>query len=117
MDRSSEYSSASDGVNIVVQLLIGSDGQGCLACCSPWGHKELDTPEQLNGTVHLLSPVRLCNPMDCSLPGSFVHGVSQARIWSGLPFLPPEEDTLPLSLPGSPYTLCININKHLFYNA
>ena len=20
-----------------------SDGQGSLACCSPWGHKELDT--------------------------------------------------------------------------
>ena len=25
-----------------------SDGQGRLACCSPWGHKELDTTEQLN---------------------------------------------------------------------
>ena len=23
------------------------DGQGSLACCSPWGHKELDTAEQL----------------------------------------------------------------------
>ena len=22
-----------------------SDGQGRLACCSPWGHKELDTTE------------------------------------------------------------------------
>ena len=22
--------------------------QGRLACCSPWGHKELDTTEQLN---------------------------------------------------------------------
>ena len=22
----------------------------------------------------------LCNPMDCSLPGSFVHGILQARI-------------------------------------
>ena len=21
------------------------DGQGGLACCSPWGHKESDTPE------------------------------------------------------------------------
>ena len=21
------------------------DGQGCLACCSPWDHKELDTTE------------------------------------------------------------------------
>ena len=24
------------------------DGQGGLACCSPWGHKESDTIEQLN---------------------------------------------------------------------
>ena len=24
------------------------DGQGDLVCCSPWGHKELDTTEQLN---------------------------------------------------------------------
>ena len=26
------------------------DGQGGLACCSPWGRKESDTPEQLNWT-------------------------------------------------------------------
>ena len=25
-----------------------SEGQGGPACCSPWGHKELDTTEQLN---------------------------------------------------------------------
>ena len=25
-------------------------GQGNLACCSPWGHKESDTTEQLNWT-------------------------------------------------------------------
>ena len=24
------------------------EGQGGLACCSPWGRKELDTTEQLN---------------------------------------------------------------------
>ena len=24
------------------------DGQGCLACCNSWGHKELDTTERLN---------------------------------------------------------------------
>ena len=24
------------------------DGQGGLACCSPWGHKESDTAEGLN---------------------------------------------------------------------
>ena len=26
------------------------DGQGGLVCCSPWGRKESDTTEQLNGT-------------------------------------------------------------------
>ena len=25
-----------------------SDGQGSLVCCSPWGHKQLDTTEWLN---------------------------------------------------------------------
>ena len=24
------------------------EGQGSLVCCSPWGHKESDTTEQLN---------------------------------------------------------------------
>ena len=27
------------------------DGLGDLACCSPWGRKESDTTEQLNGTL------------------------------------------------------------------
>ena len=31
----------------------------------------------------------LCDPMDCSPPGSSVRGISQARYWSGLPFPPP----------------------------
>ena len=26
------------------------EGQGSLVCCSPWGHRELDTTEQLNWT-------------------------------------------------------------------
>ena len=30
------------------QIPGGGDGQGSLACCSPWGHKEWDTTEQLN---------------------------------------------------------------------
>ena len=28
--------------------LGAGDGQGGLACCDSWGHKELDTTEQLN---------------------------------------------------------------------
>ena len=30
------------------QALEVSDGQGSLACCSPWGHTETDMTEQLN---------------------------------------------------------------------
>ena len=29
------------------QALGVCDGQGSLACCSPWSHKELDMTEQL----------------------------------------------------------------------
>ena len=28
------------------------EGQGGLECCSPWGRKESDTTERLNGTGH-----------------------------------------------------------------
>ena len=35
-----------------LQELVG-DGQRTLVCCSPWGHKELDTTERLNWTKWL----------------------------------------------------------------
>ena len=31
----------------------------------------------------------LCDPMDCSLPGSSVHGISKQEYWSGVPLLSP----------------------------
>ena len=34
----------------MLQALGVGDGQGSLVCCSPWGHKESDTTEQLNWT-------------------------------------------------------------------
>ena len=34
------------------------EGQGSQACCSPWGHKELDTTERLNSSY--LRPPRSC---------------------------------------------------------
>ena len=60
----------------------------------------------------------LCDPMDCSPPGSSVHGISQARILDGLPFPSPgdlpnpgiesmspvwQADSLPLNHQGSSY--------------
>ena len=43
---------------------------------------------QLKVKVKLLSHVRLCDPMDCSLPGSSIHGIFQARIleWVAISF-------------------------------
>ena len=31
---------------------LGDEGQGGLACCSPWAHKESDMMEQLNWFMH-----------------------------------------------------------------
>ena len=36
------------------QTLGDGERQGTLACCSPWGHKELDMTEQLNNNNNLL---------------------------------------------------------------
>ena len=35
---------------VSLSKLGDSEGQGSLLCCSPWGHKDLDTTEQLNWT-------------------------------------------------------------------
>ena len=39
-----------DSMDMSLSKLGVSDGQGGLACCGPWGHKELNTTEQLNWT-------------------------------------------------------------------
>ena len=45
-----------DGITDSMEMSLGNlwefgDGQGGLACYSPWGHKELDMTEQLNLSV------------------------------------------------------------------
>ena len=40
--------------------------------------------------------------MNCSLPGSSIHGIFQARVWSGLPFPSPGALPEPGIKPGSP---------------
>ena len=39
--------------------------------------------------AHSVMSLTLCSPMDCSLPGSSVHGCSRQEYWSGLPFPSP----------------------------
>ena len=40
--------------------------------------------------------------MDCSPPGSSVHGFSRQEYWSGLPFPPPRDPPDPGIEPASP---------------
>ena len=77
--------------------------------------------------VELLSHVWLCDPMDCSLPGSSVHGISQARILEWVAFSysrrssrPRDQssslshwqaDSLPMSHQGSPFPLFCSTAK------
>ena len=44
----------------------------------------------------------LCNPIVYSPPGSSVHGILQAILWSGLPFPIPGDLPDPRIEPGSP---------------
>ena len=37
------------------QTLGNGEGQGSLACCSSWGHKESDTTERLNNNQETLT--------------------------------------------------------------
>ena len=55
-----------------------SKGQGSVACCSPWGHKELDRTYQLNNNNNLIAPIkngrrRRWHPTLVLLPGKS-HG-------------------------------------------
>ena len=76
----------------------------------------------LQGCVCLVTQsfLTLCDPTHCRPPGSSVHGILQARILEGLPFLPPgdildpgiepasavspalQADALPSELPEKP---------------
>ena len=42
-----------DSIDMSEQAPGDGEGQGSLACCSPWGHKELDTTEQMNNNKDL----------------------------------------------------------------
>ena len=48
------------------------------------------------------SGMTLCDPMDCSLPGSSVHGISHQEYWSGLHCPPPGDLPDPGIEPASP---------------
>ena len=53
------------------------DGQGSLACCSPWGCKELDMTEWLNNTIPLFNFCFYCLPFWSQIQNNFHHKWNQ----------------------------------------
>ena len=47
---------------------------------TPWGKERVGWMGMLGLIYTVPSCPTLCDPMDCSPPGSFVHGILQARI-------------------------------------
>ena len=63
---------------------LGSCGpNGRAACMAAWANAEPSLVLKVTQLCQIL-----CNPMDCSLPGSFIHGIFQARIleWVAISF-------------------------------
>ena len=59
-----------DSVDMRLSKLWEMEGQGSLACCSPWGHKESDRTEQLNNNNHEIQ-----GHVSCSRSATFnLHG-------------------------------------------
>ena len=73
---------------------------------SPWAvlcyySAEILTMNVKKVSVSLSCPT-LCDHMDCSPPGSSVHGFSGQEYWSGLPFPSPRDLPNPGTEPRSP---------------
>ena len=48
------------------QTLGDGEGQGSLVCCSPWGHKESDTTEQLNNSNNNMKLKQMLLLLSCT---------------------------------------------------
>ena len=80
-----------------------SHGQRSLSGYSPWAHKESDTTKFLRtqaaaaaaAAKSLQSCRTLSDPMDCSPPGSSVHGIFQARVLEWVPLAHTNKQTMP----------------------
>ena len=79
----------------------------------------MSTPSGKVKAVVTRSCPTLCNPVDCSPPGSSVHGILQARIleWSTIPFSrgssQPRDQTCVSGIAGEFFTLPPNLRSDL----
>ena len=61
------------------------------------------------------SCLTLCDPMDCSLPGSSVHGILQARVleWSAIAFSAPELLRVYFTCFDAAFLFCVLSPEHM----
>ena len=53
------------------QALGDGEGQGSLACCSPWGCKESDRTERLNNNNNKKEALNILRVAVCSIPSKY----------------------------------------------
>ena len=101
-----------DFVTIFCPTAIGNEGRLKIFPLSPFIHFFLSRYNLYCCCLVTKSCLTLCNLMDCSLPGSFVHGISQARIleWVAIPF------SRGSSCPRDPWSLALQADLYLLNN-
>ena len=66
------------------QIPGDSEGQGSLACCSPWGSKELDTTEQQLYTEQQQLYTEIVHKFVFSKANPLLHLECSPRMWTHL---------------------------------
>ena len=66
------------------QTLGDSEGQRSLACCSPWGHRELDRTEQLNSKTKRVNTQHLARREGEAGECKGIPGTSEFKAGAGL---------------------------------
>ena len=75
--------------------------------CSRQGWQTSSVKECVCVHARTQSCPALCDPLDCSLLGSSVHGIARQEYWSGWPFPPPGDLPDPGIEPGSLVSLAL----------
>ena len=85
LQRMRQLDGITDPMDVSLIRLGDSEGQESLACCSSWGHKELDTTQQPNnnnnaGSIFLPFLIFACYCGLNSLGSAFGDGIQHAKI-------------------------------------
>ena len=81
--------------------------------CCPFLRFSIVLPTMSAFVLSRFSCLTLCDPVDCSSPGSCVHGFSRQEHWSGLPCSPPGDLPDPGIEPVSPVTPALQADSLL----